>query len=143
MKINYCLLTIFRVLPNSRQKQQKQPPPNNRPNRLLLKLAPISVYSIVILFPANCRDSKIHFRKKLFNMKIAKKKVRIQTPLVNPIIDLERPLEKMLKKGGYTAITYHNTPRDNDSVSYEISLPYNGGESPEQWLMMTASYQLD
>ena len=31
-------------------------------------------------------------------MKIAKKKGRMQTPLVNPIIDLERPLEKILKK---------------------------------------------
>ena len=34
-------------------------------------------------------------------MKIAKKKVRITSPLVNPIIDLERPLEKVLKKGDY------------------------------------------
>ena len=37
--------------------------------------------------------------QKSFNIKIAKKKVRIKTPLVNPIIDLERPLEKVLKKG--------------------------------------------
>ena len=37
-------------------------------------------------------------------MKIAKKKVRITSPLVNPIIDLERPLEKVLKKGEYIAI---------------------------------------
>ena len=36
-------------------------------------------------------------------MKIAKKIVRIQSPLVNPIIDLERPFEKVLKKGDYVA----------------------------------------
>ena len=31
-------------------------------------------------------------------MKVAKKKLRIQSPLVNPIIDLEMSLEKVLKK---------------------------------------------
>ena len=31
-------------------------------------------------------------------MKFAKEKVRITSPLVNPIIDLERPHEKVLKK---------------------------------------------
>ena len=46
-------------------------------------------------------------------MKIAKNKVRMQTPLVNPIIDLERPLEKVLQKGEYIAIKCHNTPGDN------------------------------
>ena len=50
-------------------------------------------------------------------MKIAKKKVKMQSPLVNPIIDLERPLEKVPKKGEYNAIKCHNTPDDNDSVS--------------------------
>ena len=56
-------------------------------------------------------------------MKIAKKKVRVQTPLVNPIIDLESPPEKVLKKGEYIMIKYDNTPGDNDSRSYEINLP--------------------
>ena len=68
-------------------------------------------------------------------MKIAKKKVRITSPLVNPIIDLERPLEKVLKKGEYIAIKCHNTPGDNDSGSYEINLPYYGGGTPEEWLV--------
>ena len=31
-------------------------------------------------------------------MKVAKKKVRIQSPLVKPIIDLESLLEKVVKK---------------------------------------------
>ena len=59
----------------------------------------------------------------------------MQTPLVNPIINLERPLKKVLKKGKYIAIKSHNTPSDNDSWSYEINLPYYGGGSPEEWLV--------
>ena len=61
-------------------------------------------------------------------MKIAKKYVKFQTPLVNPIIDLERPLEKNLKK----EIKCHNTPGNNDSGSYEINLPYYVGGSLEE-----------
>ena len=68
-------------------------------------------------------------------MKIAKKKVRITTPLANPIIDLERPLEKVLKKGEYIAIKCHNTPGDNDSGSYEINILYYGGGSSEELLV--------
>ena len=68
-------------------------------------------------------------------MKIAKKKVRMQTPLVNPIIDLESPLEKVLKKGEYIAIKYHNTSGDVDSGSHDINLPYYGRGSPEEWLV--------
>ena len=47
----------------------------------------------------------------------------MQTPLANPIIDLERPIEKILKKGENIAIKCHNTRGDNDSESYEINLP--------------------
>ena len=47
-------------------------------------------------------------------MNFAKNKVRMQTLLVKPIIDLERQLEKILKKGEYIAIKCHNTPGDND-----------------------------
>ena len=68
-------------------------------------------------------------------MKIAKKKVKITSPLVNPIINLERPLEKVLKKGDYIAIKCHNTPDVTDSGSYEINLPYYGGGTPEDWLV--------
>ena len=57
------------------------------------------------------------------------------TPLVNPIINLERPLEKVLKKGEYTAIKCHDNSGDNDSGSYEINLPYYGGGSPKKWLI--------
>ena len=68
-------------------------------------------------------------------MKIAKKKVRILSPLFNPIIDLKSPLEKMHQKGKYIAIKCHNTLGDNDSGFYEINLPYYGGGSPEEWLV--------
>ena len=68
-------------------------------------------------------------------MKIAKKKVRIQTPIVNLIIDLERPLEKVLKEGKYKVIKCHNTPGVNDSGSYEINLPCYGGGSLKEWLV--------
>ena len=54
---------------------------------------------------------------------------------MNPIIDLERPLEKILKKGAYIAIKCHKTHSDNDSGSYEIKVPYYGGGSPEEWLV--------
>ena len=53
----------------------------------------------------------------------------MQTPLVNLIINLERPLENVLKKGEHIAIKCHDTPGDNDSGSYEINLPYYGGGS--------------
>ena len=61
--------------------------------------------------------------------------MKIQSSLVNPIINLERPLEKMLKKGEYIAIKCHSTPGDNDSGSYEIILPCHGGGTPEEWFV--------
>ena len=68
-------------------------------------------------------------------MKIAKNELRIQSPLVHPINDLERPIENVLKIREYKAIECHNTPGDDDSGSYEINLPYYGGGSPEEWLV--------
>ena len=68
-------------------------------------------------------------------MKFAEKKVKFPIPFVNPIISLERSLEKMLKKGKYIAIKCHNTLGDNDSGSYEINIPYYVGGSPGEWLV--------
>ena len=68
-------------------------------------------------------------------MKIAKKKIGMQTPSVDLIINLERALEKILKKGECIAIKWHNTPGDNDSRSYQVNLPYYGGRSPEEWFV--------
>ena len=60
--------------------------------------------------------------------------VMMQTLLVNLIIDLERPLEKVFKRGEYLAIKCHNSLGDNDSGSYEMNLPYYVRGSPEEWL---------
>ena len=59
----------------------------------------------------------------------------MQSPLVNPIINLERPLEKVPKQEEYMAIKCHDTPGGNDCGSYEINLPYYGGGSPEELLL--------
>ena len=67
-------------------------------------------------------------------MKIAKKKVKFQILLVNPIINMERLLKKIPKKDKYMAIKYHDTSGINFSESYEINLPYFGKGSPEEWL---------
>ena len=47
----------------------------------------------------------------------------MQSPLVQLIIEQERPLEKVLKKGEYIELKYHNTPVDNDFGYNEINLP--------------------
>ena len=93
------------------------------------KLAPISAWGIVTLFPADCRDSNSSYflKQKSFNKKIDKKKIRIQTPLVNPIIDLERSVKRILKKGEYIVIKCHNIPVDNDPSFSAINLLYYGG----------------
>ena len=69
-------------------------------------------------------------------MKNSKNKIRIQYPLVNPIINLERMLDKVLRKGVYIVMKCHNTLCDNDSGSYEIKFSYYKGESPEEWLVL-------
>ena len=69
-----------------------------------------------MLLPADWRDSNTDlsaFKQNSFNVKIAKKKVMSSTSLVNPIIGLERPLEKILRKGEYKVIKCHYTPGDN------------------------------
>ena len=49
-------------------------------------------------------------KQKSFNMRIAMKKAKMRTPLVNPFIDLARSLGKVLKKGEYIVIKCHNIP---------------------------------
>ena len=68
-------------------------------------------------------------------MEIAKKKIRMQTLLMDPIIDLERSLENILKKGKFIGIKCHNIPGDNNGESYDINLTYYKGRSPEEWLL--------
>ena len=54
---------------------------------------------------------------------------------MNPIINLEKQVERILKKGEFIAIRGHNTPGDNDSASHETNLPYCGGPPPEECLV--------
>ena len=42
-------------------------------------------------------------------MRIAKNKAKTKTPLINPTIDLVRPLVQILKKGEYIEIKCHTT----------------------------------
>ena len=111
-----------------KSQQLEQPPHNNRPKRLLLKAS--SYLSTGHSNVTSPQIAKIEPHKQISsNMKIAKKKVRLQTPLVNPIIDMERPLDKVLKKREYITIKCHHTPGDNDSGSYEINFSYYEGGS--------------
>ena len=43
-------------------------------------------------------------------------KVKFRAPLVNPIIDLRRSYENILKIGEYIEIKCHNTPSDNNTI---------------------------
>ena len=63
----------------------------------------ISVERIVTLHPADCRytSNNLLYKQISSKMKIAKEKVKFHTPWVNPIIDLERTFENILKKGEY------------------------------------------
>ena len=58
-----------------------------------------------------------------------------RTPLVNHIIDLERLLEKILKKREYLAVSCQDIHGEMDSILFEINLPYYGGISPEEQLV--------
>ena len=94
-----------------------------------------SIY-IVILLPANCRDSNTStFKQISFNMKIAKKSMGNQSPLVSPKSTWKSQLRRFSKKGECIAIKYHNTTGDNNSGSYEINLPYYGAGSAKEWLV--------
>ena len=59
----------------------------------------------------------------------------MSTLLVIMIIDLERPLEKVMKKGDYIVIKCHNTPAVTDSGSYDINFPYHGRGTHKEWLI--------
>ena len=53
---------------------------------------------------------------------------------MNPIFDLEWPVEKILKTGEYKTIKCHNIHGDSGFGMYEINLPYFVEGSPEDWL---------
>ena len=67
-------------------------------------------------------------------MKIAKKKVK-GTTLIKPAITLARPEIERLKTGQYLTLKCQNTPGDANSTKYDLSIPYFGTGTPEEWLM--------
>ena len=68
-------------------------------------------------------------------MKIAKKTKKERVALLNPIIPLERPPDRELKKGDYVNLKCHLVPGDPNSNTYEIHVPYFGTGTPEEWLI--------
>ena len=54
-----------------------------------------------------------------------------------PPIPLERPEKVDLQKGDYLSLKLQSTPGDADSQTYELSIPYYGSGTPEQWLKFT------
>lgn len=51
-----------------------------------------------------------------------------------PPIPLERPEKVELQKGEYLSLKLQSTPGDANSQTYELSIPYYGSGTPEQWL---------
>ena len=90
-----------------------------------------------MLLPADYKDSNknLHFEANIKKLKIVKKKVKFQSYLMNPIINLGQMLEEILSKHKCTSIKDHNIPGDNDSGSYENNLSYYGKELPEEQLV--------
>ena len=68
-------------------------------------------------------------------MKIAKRKLKKNTHLVNSIINLKRPIEKVLEKGNYIATKYHDAFGEMDSEIYEDHLSYYGGNICDECLI--------
>ena len=58
---------------------------------------------------------------------------------INPPIPLERGEARPLVKGKYLAYCLHNDPADDSSPTYELSVPYFGTGSCEEWLKFRAN----
>ena len=53
---------------------------------------------------------------------------------VAPPIPLERPEIRELEKGEYQSYKLRNDPTNENSPTYELSIPYFATGSPEEWL---------
>ena len=53
---------------------------------------------------------------------------------VVPPISLDRPEAKQLTRGQYQTYKLRNVPQDNDSATYELSVPYFSTGTVEEWL---------
>ena len=65
-----------------------------------------------------------------------KKKVSTElNNLITPAISLDRPEPKQLSTGQYLTLKCQNQPGQADSTTYNLSIPYFGQGSAEEWLM--------
>ena len=61
-----------------------------------------------------------------------KKKVSTElNNLISPAISLDRPEPKQLSTGQYLTLKCQNQPRQADSTTYNLSIPYFGQGSAE------------
>jgi hypothetical protein len=54
---------------------------------------------------------------------------------VPPIIPLERPEEKQLRKDQYLTFKLRSVPTDEASTTYDLSVPFFSNGSPEELLV--------
>ena len=54
--------------------------------------------------------------------------------ILNPVIPIQRPVAKELKKTDYMAVKCRITPNDNDSAVYELNVPYFNTGTAEEFL---------
>lgn len=51
-----------------------------------------------------------------------------------PLIPLERPEKKILKKSEYITLKLQSNPTEKESQTYDLILPYYNSATPEEWL---------
>ena len=54
---------------------------------------------------------------------------------IPPIIPLERPEEKQLRKDQYLTFKLRSVPTEESSTTYDLSIPFFGNGSPEELLI--------
>ena len=109
----------------------------NRVQQLVLNVSPylsIGHSTVISLQIKDLVHSKLTCKQITLSWR-SPRKIKVRTPLVNPIIDRERLLAMILKMGEYIATKCDNTTDNNDSGSYKINLPQYGGGLPEEWLV--------
>ena len=77
--------------------------------------------------------TQTEFQENIIQHENCQQKVKFESPLVNPISNLERLLQDILRKCKYIVIKCHNTPGEYDSGSCDINLPSCGGGLTQEW----------
>ena len=61
------------------------------------------------------------------------KKTSSKNGFIPPPIPLERPEPKILEKGTYLAMKLRSIPDNDESLVYELQIPYFKTGTPEEW----------